>query len=274
MFLDGESHSSLWSKLGSIFSGKSSEDHLEQAIREAREDGELKAEESSMLLSILSLDELQVQDIMTPRIDIECLASGTTILEAASAIIETGYTRLPVYMETRDNIIGILHAKDMLNALVNAEQQNAPVDSIMSQPFFVPETKIASELLQEFRSRKNHMAIVVDEYGGTSGLATIEDLLEVIVGEIDDEHDSPEEEDIRSLEDGLYELSGRTYLEEMEEMGIHLESDEVDTIGGYLSLEAGHVPQQGEEFRIAGWIFTITDADAKQIHTVTAKREE
>ena len=175
--MDGESHSSLWSKLGSLFSGKSSEDHLEQAIREAREDGELKAEESSMLLSILSLDELQVQDIMTPRIDIEALPSGTPILEAAGAIVETGYTRLPIFKETRDNIIGVVHAKDLLGSLTHPEERNAPVDSIMSQPFFVPETKIASELLQEFRTRKNHLAIVVDEYGGTSGLATIEDLL-------------------------------------------------------------------------------------------------
>ena len=259
--MDGESHSTVWSKLGSFFSGKSSEDHLEQAIREAREDGELKAEEGSMLLSILSLDELQVQDIMTPRTDIDCLPSGTTILDAAGAIVETGHSRLPVYKDTRDNIIGIVHAKDMLSSLMKAELQTSPVDSIMSPPFFVPETK-------------NHLAIVVDEYGGTSGLATIEDLLEVIVGDIEDEHDAPKEEDIRPLEEGKYELSGRAYLEELEELGIHLESDEVDTIGGYLSLDAGHVPQKDEEFRIAGWLFTIADADAKQIHTVIARRDE
>ena len=243
--MEGESHSSLWSKLGSLFSGKSSEDHLEQAIREAREEGELKAEESSMLLSILSLDELQAQDIMTPRIDIEALPSGTPIMEAASAIVESGYTRLPVFRETRDNIIGVVHAKDLLSSLTHPEERNNPVDSIMGQPFFVPETKIASELLQEFRTKKNHLAIVVDEYGGTSGLATIEDLLEVIVGDIDDEHDTPEEADIRPLEEGRFELSGRAQLEELHEISIHLESDEVDTIGGYLSVDAGHVPQKG-----------------------------
>lgn len=271
--MDGESHSSLWSKLGSLFSGKSSEDHLEQAIREAQQEGELKAEESSMLLSILSLDELQAQDIMTPRIDIEALPSGTPIMEAASAIVETGYTRLPVFRETRDNIIGVVHAKDLLSSLTHPEERNNPVDSIMGQPFFVPETKIASELLQEFRTKKNHLAIVVDEYGGTSGLATIEDLLEVIVGDIDDEHDTPEEADIRPIEEGRYELSGRAALDELKEIGIELESDDVDTIGGYLSVDAGHVPQKGEEFRLAGWVFTIAEADAKQIHTVLAQRE-
>lgn len=271
--MDAESHSTLWSKMCSLFSGKS-EDHLEQAIREAREDGELKAEEGSMLLSILTLDELQVQDIMTPRTDIDCLPSGTTIRDAAAAIVDTGHSRLPIYAGTRDNIIGIVHAKDMLSALMQAETQQAPVDSIMSEPFFVPETKIASELLQEFRSRKNHLAIVVDEYGGTSGLATIEDLLEVIVGDIEDEHDAPKEEDILALENGSYRLSGRAYLEDLEELGIPLESDEVDTIGGYLSLDAGHVPQKGEEFHLNGWTFTIEDADAKQIHTIIACKNE
>ena len=272
--MDGDTHSSLWSKLGAFFSGKSTEDHLEQAIREAREEGELKAEEGSMLLSILSLDEIQVQDLMTPRTDIDCLASGTPIVEAAGTIVETGHSRLPVYKDTRDNIIGIIHAKDLLNSLICPERQHDPVDGIMSEPFFVPETKIASELLQEFRSRKNHLAIVVDEYGGTSGLATIEDLLEVIVGDIEDEHDAPKEEDIRPLEDGRYELSGRAYLDELEELGMHLESDEVDTIGGYLSIEAGHVPQEGEQFEVAGWLLSVTDADAKQIHTVIAERKE
>ena len=272
--LDGDTHSSLWSKLGAFFSGKSTEDHLEQAIREAREEGELKAEEGSMLLSILSLDEIQVQDLMTPRTDIDCLASGTPIVEAAGTIVETGHSRLPVYKDTRDNIIGIIHAKDLLNSLISPERQHDPVDGIMSEPFFVPETKIASELLQEFRSRKNHLAIVVDEYGGTSGLATIEDLLEVIVGDIEDEHDAPKEEDIRPLEDGRYELSGRAYLDELEELGMHLESDEVDTIGGYLSIEAGHVPQKGEQFEVAGWLLSVADADAKQIHTVIAERKE
>lgn len=271
--MEGESHSSLWSKLGSLFSGRS-EDHLEQAIREAREEGELKAEEGSMLLNILTLDELQAQDIMTPRTDIDCLASGTTILEAAGAIVETGHSRIPVYQETRDNIIGIIHAKDLLSSLMDPGKQKEPVDTIMSQPFFVPETKIASELLQEFRSRKIHLAIVVDEYGGTSGLVTIEDILEVFVGDIEDEHDAPKEEDIRPLGDGRYELSGRAYLEDMAGLGFQLESDEVDTIGGYLSLDAGHVPQQGEQFHIEGWLFTITDADAKQIHTISAEREE
>ncbi|MCH5277712.1 MAG: HlyC/CorC family transporter [Desulfovibrionaceae bacterium] len=271
--MDGESHSGLWTKISSLFSHKN-EDYLEQAILEARAEGDLKAEEGSMLLSILTLDELQVQDIMTPRTDIDCLPAGTPIVEAARAIGDTGHSRLPIYQDTRDNIIGIVYAKDMLASLLRTESHSEPVESIMRPPFFVPETKISSELLQEFRSRKNHLAIVVDEYGGTSGLATIEDLLEVIVGDIEDEHDAPREEDIRPLPDGGYELSGRACLEDLAPLGMAFESDEVDTIGGYLSLDAGHVPQQGESFSLDGWIFTVASADAKQIHTVRARRAD
>lgn len=271
--MDGDPRSSLWSKLSAIFSNKN-EDHLEQAILDARAEGELKAEEGSMLLSILTLDELQVQDIMTPRTDIDCLPSGTPIVEAVIAIVDTGHSRLPIYKDTRDNIIGIVYAKDTLAYLIRPEQHSTPVDTIMRETFFVPETKISSELLQEFRTRKNHLAIVVDEYGGTSGLVTIEDLLEIIVGDIEDEHDAPKEDDIQEIGPEQYEISGRAYLEDLAPLGIALSSDEVDTIGGYLSLDAGHVPQQGEVFILDSWIFTILEADAKQIHKVDARREE
>ena len=178
--MDADSHSSMWSRLFSRFGGRN-EDHLEQAIKEAREDGELKAEEGSMLLSILTLDELQVQDIMTPRTDIDCVASGTSVAEVARAITETAQSRLPEYHGTIVYLIAIAYAKDTLEHLVRPEGHEVPVDRIMRPPFFVPETKISSELLQEFRARKNHLAIVVDEYGGTSGLVSIEDQLELMV---------------------------------------------------------------------------------------------
>ena len=135
----------------------------------------------------------------------------------------------------------------------------------MREPFFVPETKPIRALLQEFRARKQHIAIALDEYGGTSGLITIEDVLEEIVGDIEDEHDTPRQEDIRPLGDNVYELTGRALLEDLEELGVGLVSDEVDTIGGYLSMEAGHVPGPGEVFNLHGWAFTVLDADKKLI---------
>jgi magnesium and cobalt transporter len=124
------------------------------------------------------------------------------------------------------------------------------------------------ELLQEFRSRKQHIAVALDEYGGTSGLVTIEDVLEEIVGDIEDEHDAPQEEHIRICGEKHFELSGRAYLEDLTELGIELSSDEVDTIGGYLSLTAGHVPVTGEVFILNGWEFKVLEADAKAIRRI------
>lgn len=271
--LDGDSQRSLWNKISHIFGGKS-EDNLEQVIMEAREEGDVEAEESNMLLSVLELGETQVQEIMTPRTDIACLTNEATIQEAAQCIQTNGHSRIPVYKETKDNIIGIIYAKDLLTYLVDPNLDPAAdhVDKIMRQPYFIPETKSSAELLQEFRVRKNHIAIVVDEYGGTSGLITIEDLLEVIVGDIEDEFDAPREEDVQKINDEEYILHGRTFLEDLKEIGINIESEEVDTIGGYLSLQAGHVPAVNETFAIADWEFTVIEADTKQIHKISAKK--
>lgn len=269
--MDGGSDSTIWSRLGRLFS-RADEESLEKAILEARADGEVAPEEESMLLSILRFDDLQVQDIMTPRTDIDCVSAGSDLMDVASIIVESGHSRIPVFSETRDNIVGIVHAKDLLRCLVDPSHQSMPVDSLMREPFFVPETKGVRDLLQEFRSRKLHIAIALDEYGGTSGLITIEDVLEEIVGDIEDEHDTPREEDIRIVGDNRFELTGRALLEDLAELGIYLESDEVDTIGGYLSLLAGHVPAVGETFRHEDWTFTVQEADMKLIRRILLEK--
>lgn len=269
--MDGGSDSTIWSRLRKIFR-RDDEESLEKAILEASADGEVAPEEESMLLSILRFDDLQVQDIMTPRTDIDCVPIGTPLMDVAKIIVESGHSRIPVFNDTRDNIVGMVHAKDLLRCWVDMEQDN-PVDSLMSTPFFVPETKGVRDLLQEFRSRKQHIAIALDEYGGISGLITIEDVIEEIVGDIEDEHDAPREEDIRVQADKHFELTGRALLEELNELGIELESEEVDTIGGYLSLQAGHVPLAGEVFTIAGWQFTVQEADVKFIRRITVEPE-
>lgn len=269
--MDGGSDSTIWSRLRKVFR-RDDEESLEKAILEASADGEVAPEEESMLLSILRFDDLQVQDIMTPRTDIDCVPIGTSLMDVAKIIVESGHSRIPVFNDTRDNIVGMVHAKDLLRCLVDMEQDH-PVDSLMSTPFFVPETKGVRDLLQEFRSRKQHIAIALDEYGGISGLITIEDVIEEIVGDIEDEHDAPREEDIRILADKHFELTGRALLEELNELGIELESEEVDTIGGYLSLQAGHVPLAGEVFTIEGWQFTVQEADVKFIRRITVEPE-
>ena len=139
----------------------------------------------------------------------------------------------------------------------------------MHEPFFVPETKNVYDVLQEFRARKQHLAVILDEYGGTAGLVSIEDVLEVIVGDIEDEHDVPKEEEIAPQEDGSYLIAWRTYLEDLEKaLHIRLESEEVDTLGGYLTSLAGRVPQSGDRFPIGEALFIVEQADAKLIHCV------
>ena len=274
--MDEGSGNSLWSRLAKLFGCGNDDESLEKAILEARADGEVAADEESMLLSILRIDDLQVQDVMTPRTDIDCVPATTSLVETAQCIVNSGHSRIPVFQDTRDNIIGIVHAKDLLRDLINPREVHTVVDVLMRKPFFVPETKGIRELLQEFRTKKQHIAIAIDEYGGTSGLITIEDVLEEIVGDIEDEHDISKEQDIIVLSDNPdkphLELSGRAYLEDLEDYGINLTSEEVDTIGGYLSLQAGHVPIIGEVFHIDGWTFTIKDANVKLITSILVEK--
>ena len=282
--MDGgtEGHSTIWSRLSRLF-GHDDQESLEKAILEARADGEVEPYEESMLLGILRFNDLQVQDTMIPRTDIDCVPDDMPLQEVARIIVRSGHSRIPVYKDTRDNIVGILHAKDVLSSLLEQDDDEPSVSTVMREPFFVPETKSIRTLLQEFRARKQHIAIALDEYGGTSGLITIEDVLEEIVGDIEDEHDAPRQEDIRPLGENVYELTGRALLEDIEDLGVDLDSDEVDTIGGYLSMEAGHVPGPGERFTLRGWTFTVLEADRKLIirlrmepadHAAPANEEE
>ena len=266
-----DSDNNLWRRIAGLFNNKGA-DTLEQAIIEAREEGEVEKEEGSMLLSVLRLDDLQVDDIMTPRTDIICSPASSTIAEVVERILATGHSRIPIYRDNHDNIVGIVHAKDLLRHAMNPPLRDAPVTEMMHMPFFVPETKNALDLLHDFRVRKKHLAVILDEYGGTAGIVTIEDIIEQIVGDIEDEHDIPRQEAIRLLDNGQAMLSGRAYLEDIaEQMGIIITSDEVDTIGGFLCHMAGRVPQAGERFIAADTLFTVTEADAKHIRTINAQ---
>ncbi|MBO4314122.1 MAG: HlyC/CorC family transporter [Desulfovibrio sp.] len=260
-----EGHSTLWSRLTGLFRHED-EESLEKAILEARAEGEVEPDEESMLLGILRFNDLLVHDTMIPRTDIDCVSDETSLADVVMLIVKSGHSRIPVYKETRDNITGILHAKDLLPCLLDPARTGTPVSEVMREPFFVPETKSIRTLLQEFRSRKQHIAIALDEYGGTSGLITIEDVLEEIVGDIEDEHDAPRIEDVVKVGENTWELTGRATLEELGDIGLAIDTDEVDTIGGYLSMEADHVPAEGEEFVIDGWLLTVLEADAKLVH--------
>ena len=269
--MDEGSESSIWSRISRLFQGKGA-DSVEQAIIEASEEGELQKEEGSMLLSVLHLDDLQVQDIMTPRTDLICAPATSTTAEIVDLILSSGHSRIPIYRENPDNIVGVIYAKDLLRLTIDQDLRDKPVTEMMHQPFFVPETKNAPDLLHDFKANKKHLAVILDEYGGTAGIATIEDIIEEIVGDIEDEHDAPRVEDIILENNGKALLSGRADLEDIaKEMGVAIESDEVDTIGGYLCHIAGRVPLPGERFEIAHTVFTVLEADAKKIQSISAE---
>jgi magnesium and cobalt transporter len=271
--LDGASEGgSFWHKISRLFNGKGA-DNVEQAIIEASQDGELEAAEGSMLLNILHLDDLQVQDIMTPRTDIIAISADCGIAAAIDAIMDSGHSRIPIYRDNRDNIVGIIYAKDLLREAMTPENHDKPISRVMRPAFFVPETKDVLELLNEFKTKKTHLAVILDEYGGTSGLVSIEDVLEEIVGDIEDEHDAPREAEIVQLDNESARLAGRAHLEDIDEvLGTDLDSDEVDTIGGLLSHVAGRLPRPGEEFVLGNASFRVEEADNKQVHKVLARK--
>lgn len=265
--MDESSDSRFWSKLRNIF--KKNGHALEEHILDAQGEGELKDEDVSMLLNVLDLSDTTVADIMVPRTDIVCAEADSDVKDIARLIIENGHSRIPIFQENRDQMVGIVHAKDLLHFLMADAETPPKASAIMRETIFVPETTNVKSLLRSFQTRQVHLAIVLDEYAGTSGLVTLEDVLEEIVGEIEDEYDVHRPDDVQVLEDGALLVSGRTELEELaDEHGLPLASQMVDTIGGYVSQHAGRIPAAGEIFELDDRRFTIREADAKQVRTI------
>ena len=267
--MEGESEGLFPSLLRRLF-GTRDDLPIERTIRDAREDGDLAPEQAAILLNVLRLSRKQVMDIMIPRTDIVCAEVGESLAEIARIFVEQGHSRVPIYRENRDNIVGIIHAKDLLRSFHSEDNAAATAADIMRPALFIPETKNVYDMLQEFKDKRIHLAIALDEYGGTSGLVTLEDVLEEIVGEIEDEYDEEEPADIQVQDPETALVSGRATLEHLaEELGIRLHSDQVDTVSGYLCELAGRVPDQGERFELDGRTFLVKEADARQVHWVT-----
>ncbi|MFH1552936.1 MAG: hemolysin family protein [Candidatus Omnitrophota bacterium] len=228
--------------------------------------GIVKEKEKDMIDGILEFKELNAADIMTPRIDIEALDLTMERSDLVRQIREDQYSRFPVYIHTLDNIVGIIHSKDFL---LNLE---APVRDLVKSPFFAPESMKIDDLLQELQRRRAHMAVVTDEYGVTSGLVTVEDILEEIVGEIRDELDF-ETPNIRKIDQKTFEISGQTHIDEAnEEIGLSVETDEVDTMGGYVILRMGKIPQAGDRVEINGFVVTVKDVSKNRITTLIVEK--
>ncbi len=245
---------------------------LESAQGTARRDRSLGPEALALLANILENGELRVEDVMVPRVDVVAIEVGLSFEEAVRRMIEAAHSRLPVYRSSLDEVLGMIHVKDALRLLYEARSSRAMPDwrEIVRPVLFVAPSMRVLDLLARMRAQRIHMAIVVDEYGGTDGLVTIEDLVEQIVGEIEDEHDSAEPERIRPLGGGRFDVDARLAIEELEEItGISFpsaEEEDIDTVGGLVFALAGRVPEIGERIRDpSGLRFEVLDADPRRL---------
>jgi magnesium and cobalt transporter len=223
-----------------------------------------------MIRGIIKLPVLNARDIMIPRVDVFAVDARTDLKPLVKILCKAGHSRVPIYEETIDNIIGILYVKDLLKLLITPQKKSFHLKKILHEPYFVPETMTLDELLLEFKRRKLHIAVVVDEYGGISGIVTLEDILEEIVGEINDEYDSVEEPDIVKLGKNLYDVDPRMPISEFnEKLLLNISQEGVDTIGGYVFDLFGKIPEKGEAIRDGNIQFTIKDINGTIINRIT-----
>ena len=248
------------------------EDELRLILAGAEASGAIEEAEEDMIQNVLELEETQVREIMVPRVDIVAIEHTASLREFVRLEREHRYSRIPVYQESIDQIVGIAYAKELLNYLETPELlDQLTVMSIAQDAFFVPESMPVWNLLLEIRRRKVHMAIVVDEFGGTAGLVTLEDIIEEIVGEIYDETDVVEEHPIQPQADGSFLIDAQTPLDDVSEaLGIELPEGEYETLSGYLYETFGYIPKVGEEHRYDGYRFVVEAADERKIERVRA----
>jgi CBS domain containing-hemolysin-like protein len=247
------------------------EEEIKTLVDAGEEGGVLQEEEKEMIYSIFELDDTLAREVMVPRIDVVALDVDTPMLEALDTIMEAGHSRIPVYQETIDNVQGVLYAKDLLPYLREG-RTDVPLKSILRQAYFIPEMKNASDLLPDLQQRRVHMAIVVDEYGGMAGLVTIEDLLEEIVGEIQDEYDT-EEPFVEFVSDDEYIFDARVDLDDLNRlMDVELPTDDSDTLGGFIYSELGKVPAVGDRVFFDDMGFTVESVAGRRIKKVHVER--
>ncbi len=246
---------------------------LLELLDQARRNRILDADEHRMLDGVLEVSSMQVRDIMVPRGQMVVVARDASPQEMLAIIIDSGHSRFPVIADDRDEVIGILLAKDLLRYFAEHGQERLRIKECMRPAVFIPESKRLNVLLKEFRHSQNHMAIVVDEYGGVAGLLTIEDVLEQIVGEIDDEHDLGEEVLIVPEGVGVWRVDALTRIEELnEELGSRFGDADYDTVGGLVMHELGRLPRKGEKLEFGGMRFTVLRADRRRIHSLRLRR--
>ena len=256
-------------RLSLAFSGEpQTREDLVEILRDAKENGLVGPDTLKMLEGAISVSEMQVGDIMINRSQMVSLPADAPFLELMKLVVESGHSRFPVHGDDKDNILGILLAKDLLQGIV-ADGGPGQVRELLRPAILIPESKRLNVLLKEFRLSRNHMAIVVDEHGGVAGLVTIEDVLEQIVGQIDDEHDEASESTLIAAQpDGQFLVDALTPIAEFnEQFGADFPDDEYDTVGGFVTSAIGHLPEAGEELSLGRFHFRVGRADRRRVQS-------
>lgn len=247
------------------------ENHLKDWVENIPENHLLEQDELHMIRSIVHFSNTLAREIMIPRVELDALDQNTDLMEAARKVLDSGHSRLPVYEDEIDNIIGVLYAKDLLRVMVDGKDVN--LRDLLRAPLYVPESKNVGDLLREMRTAGVHMAVVVDEYGGTSGIVSMEDIVEEIVGEIRDEYDENEEVLLTVISPDEYSFLGRIDLDDVNEcLDTHLSREAADTLAGYVYSMLEHVPAVGESFDAEGWTFSVESLKGRRIQRVHAER--
>jgi magnesium and cobalt transporter len=248
---------------------------LLEIMREARQREVISGETLNMFEGVMEVTDMQVREVMVPRSQMIVIERNSSAEEILSCIVQSAHSRFPVIGENRDDVEGIVLAKDMLNFFAKEDHGSLDLREYMRPAVFIPESKRLNVLLREFRSNRNHMAVVVDEYGGVSGLVTIEDVLEEIVGDIEDEHDVDEDSTINSHGEGVYTVDALTEVDEFNKFfKSDFTNDKFDTIGGIVMNAFGYMPSRGEEIAVGNFLFKVIRADARRIHSLRVIRIE
>lgn len=255
-------------KIAQVFNGEpKTRDDLLEILEIAQQNKIIDREAHSIIEGALEVSGQQVREAMVSHSQMVVIKASDEPETILRTVIDAGHSRFPVVKDTNDDVLGILLAKDLLPWALEANLSNFDLLQVMRPATFVPESKRLNVLLKEFRERKNHMAIVIDEYGGVSGLITIEDVLEEIVGEIEDEHDEDHEQQIRKIAHNDFIVQALTEIDDFNEyFGEKFSDEEFDTIGGLLMQQFGHVPQRNEEAKLGNYQFKVLNADNRRIH--------
>lgn len=263
---EGPSRKTFFERLGQLFQGEPKDrQELVDVFRDSEQNDLIDHDTRDMLEGVMQISEMRIRDIMIPRSQMVTIERSQPLEQIIAIINDAQHSRYPVISDDKDHVEGILLAKDLLRYLI-PDSEPFDIDKVIRPAVVVPESKRVDRLLKEFQEERYHMAIVVDEFGGVSGVVTIEDILEEIVGDIEDEYDDEEEQEIRQLSKHTFAVKALTTLEDFnEKFGSQFNDDDIDTIGGLVMTSFGHLPTRGEEVDIAQFHFKVTAADSRRI---------